>query len=202
MPCGVFHIPVTTGVVPVQLKVTFSPETCGNRPVPPCERRVAERREAVHEGLPQLISGQREDHGAVAERQHAKISPQVISRTASPAVGGDIRMSCRRRGVRVRRIDARRLRPHGVGDEVADRGLEQTRRRPRMSTDCDPITLLRSTAVLVFVLSTDRLARRCEPEREVLRDARRAAGRLDVPPAWTDQLEGRSSSSPRRCPRR
>ena len=35
MPCGVFHIPVTTGVVPVQLKVTFSPETCGNRPVPP-----------------------------------------------------------------------------------------------------------------------------------------------------------------------
>ena len=32
-PFGVFHMPSTTGVVPLQWNCTFRPEICGNRPV-------------------------------------------------------------------------------------------------------------------------------------------------------------------------
>jgi hypothetical protein len=47
MPFGVFHIPSTTGVVPVQWNCTFRPEICGNAGA--AAKRIAERREPVQE---------------------------------------------------------------------------------------------------------------------------------------------------------
>ena len=42
IPSGVSHMPVTTGVVPLQVNVARRPDTCGNRPVAMAELHTGE----------------------------------------------------------------------------------------------------------------------------------------------------------------
>ena len=154
-PSGVFHIPVTTGVVPVQPNVTLRPETCGNRPVPPAkpgsQNGVKPFTNACRSWSPVSVR----ITVRLPNGRTANISPHVISPTASPAAGGAMRRSCRRPpefvnaastpGYFARIASVTRL-------PMADSNSRLGARR--MSTDCVPITLLRSTAVSAFALST------------------------------------------------
>ena len=69
-PFGAFHMPSTTGVVPLQWKVTFRPETCGKRPVAIAGSQTGEN--PFRNACLELGAGEREDHRPVAERQHGE----------------------------------------------------------------------------------------------------------------------------------
>ena len=96
IPLGVFHMPSTTGVMPVQWNVTLSPEICGKRPVPPAkpgwQNGVNPLMNAVRSWSPVIVRiVVRLPNGSTA-----KTSPQVISPGASPALGGVKKRSWRR----------------------------------------------------------------------------------------------------------
>jgi len=87
-PFGAFQRPVTTGVVPLQEKVTFRPETCGKRPVPPVnagsQNGLKPFRKACSICAPVNVSMT----VRLPNGRTENISPQVISPSCSPAVGG------------------------------------------------------------------------------------------------------------------
>src|SRR5690242_14862782 len=86
-PDAVFHIPVTTGVVPLQVNVNFSPDTCGNRPVAMLELQTGLNPLSIACSSCAPVSVMitvRLPNGSTANT-----SPQVISFGCSPAVGGE-----------------------------------------------------------------------------------------------------------------
>ena len=81
--------------MPVQWKVTLSPEICGKRPVPPAkpgwQNGVNPFRNAVRSWSPVIVMiVVRLPNGSTANT-----SPQVISPGGSPALGGAKKMSWR-----------------------------------------------------------------------------------------------------------
>ena len=95
MPSGVFHMPVTTAVVPLHWYVALRPDTAGNRPVLTRELHTGEKPfvNAVLSWSPVSVMSA----VALPNGSTANASPQVISPTASPPEdGGLISRSCRR----------------------------------------------------------------------------------------------------------
>ncbi len=127
IPVGVFHMPSTTGVVPLQWKVARRPETCGNRPVAIAELQTGENpfRNACRSWAPVSVRIiVRLPNGSTAN-----ISPQVISHgrfTGARRRADEVLPQPT--GVGVRRVDAGVLLAHRVGDHVAHLRLVQPRR--------------------------------------------------------------------------
>ena len=90
-PLGVFHMPVTTGLVPLHVNVAFSPDTCGNRPVAMFGLQTGENpfRNACCSCAPVRVR----IVVRLPNGRTAKTSPQVISPACSFALGGVIRRS-------------------------------------------------------------------------------------------------------------
>src|SRR5664279_1873868 len=93
-PSGAFAIPVTTGVVPLQLKDRANPDTWGNRPVAIAVSHTGLNplSRACSNCAPVSVSSTvRLPNGNTADT-----SPQVISPGCSPAAGGANTRSARR----------------------------------------------------------------------------------------------------------
>ncbi len=84
---------MTTGVVPLQVNVTRSPEICGNRPVSTAVLQDGEKpfRNACSNCAPVSVS----ITVRLPNGRTENTSPQVISHDASPALGGSQSRSAR-----------------------------------------------------------------------------------------------------------
>ena len=145
-------MPVTTGVVPLQLNVDLQAGDLREPSRATRESRVAKRSEAVQERRLELGAGQGEDRRPVAERQHGEhLAPGDLARLLAGGRRREAKIGAKTAGVRERRVHARVLRLASrrstmfpISDSKSRVGAR------RMSFSCVPITWLRSTAVAAF----------------------------------------------------